>query len=143
MIDRGLIKALSVALFITTWTSYAVTGNATLFFHLFALSNFTLAFSLTLTVKYRYLDTCCNIIMVWLTFSNIIDEFWGDPTRFQWNEYLFAIIAIIFSVRARKNKTTSEGSGWTKFRPNEPEKLVKIHKGDDNNISDGSLEGNS
>lgn len=39
---------------------------------------------------YRYL---CDVWM-WLTVNNLIDEFFFDPRKVQWNEYFFGIIII-------------------------------------------------
>lgn len=58
--------------------------------------------SLMLPVKYRRFDRGVNIVAGMFTFSNLVDEFFGDPQKLQANEYVFAILTIILVIRGRK-----------------------------------------
>lgn len=103
LFDQSIGKAIALCAFIFSWTHFAITDDAVFFFHILAPDCFLLFGSLLLPVKYRGFDWYVNVIGGLFTFSNLIDEFFGDPQRFQWNEYIFATITIlIIIIRARK-----------------------------------------
>ncbi len=104
-IDQSTGKVISLASFVFAWTHFAITDDAIFFFHILAPCCFLLFGSLLLPVKYRRFDRSVNIVGFFFTFSNLIDEFFGDPQKLQINEYIFAIITIIFVIRGRKKNT--------------------------------------
>lgn len=102
--DQSIGKCIALASFVFAWTHFSITDDAIFFFHILAPCCFLLFGSLALPVKYRDFDYRVNIVGFFFTFSNLIDEFFGDPQKLQFNEYVFAIITIIFVIRGRKRK---------------------------------------
>jgi hypothetical protein len=102
--DQSIGKALALALFVYSWTEFAITDNAIRFFHELAPCCFALFGSLFLPIRYKNLDKKINLIGFMYTFSNLLDEFLFNPQKFQINEYVFAALTIIFVTCQKKEQ---------------------------------------
>jgi hypothetical protein len=43
----------------------------------------------------------------WFAISNLCDELFFDPTKLQWNEYVFALIIIVLTLKKSKGNARS------------------------------------
>lgn len=115
-IDRSVITALSVGLFVFTWTYFGITDDWRTFFKLLPICCFTLYLALLLPVKYRDFYFRVKWVAFFFTFNNLLDEY-GDymfpvslrpyifnPNQLQINEYITAIIIITFVARVNRKE---------------------------------------
>lgn len=99
MIDRSIVNAASIALFVFAWLHFAITNNVFVFYPLLSVCCFLLYSANQLPVKYRDFEYKVNLVGFFFTFSNLLDEFLFDPKKLQANEIVFALITIIFVIR--------------------------------------------
>lgn len=114
MIDGGIIHALSIGLFVFTWTHFGLTNNPIVFYPMLAICCFTLYAGNMLSVKYRDFAWRVNVVGFLFTFSNLLDEFGKyiipailrpymfNPTKLQINEYVILLIILTFVARANR-----------------------------------------
>lgn len=123
MIDQSIIKCCAIAFFVFLWTHFAITRDAIFFYNFFSPCICVLFCSLLLPVKYREIDFRVNIIGALFTFNDVIDTLFFDPEKFQVNEYVIALITVIFVIRGRR-KDKKPGS-WYNFFGKELEQVPK------------------
>lgn len=104
MIDRSVIHAISIGLFVFTWTHFGLTNNPNVFYPLLSVCCFTLYVGNMFPVKYRDLEYRVNLVGFLFTFNNLLDEFFFNPKKFQVNEYIFILIILILVIRGRRKK---------------------------------------
>ena len=111
MIDRSIINALSIGLFVFAWLHFAITNNPFVFYPLLAICCFLLYSANQLPVKYRDFNERVNLVGFLFTFNNLLDEFIFDPKKLQANELIFAILIIIFVIRGSGTKQRRKETG--------------------------------
>lgn len=104
MVDRAIIKAVSIGLFVFAWTHFAITDNPKVFYPVLACACFVFYLPWQLTIRHKTLDRKVNIVGFLFTFSNLLDEFVFDPTKVQANEYVFALLTVYLVTISRKHE---------------------------------------
>lgn len=108
MIDRSVINAASIGLFVFAWLHFAIMNDPIVFFPLLAICCFLLYSANQLPVKYRDFDYRVNLVGFLFTFSNLLDEFVFNPKQLQANEAVAALIIIILVIRGRGKRNKEE-----------------------------------
>lgn len=152
MIDQAIIKLIALLIWVIGWTIYGIFGNplviswADTFWMSCLNAGFLVLFIAMawLPVKYEKLNKKVEIIGFLFALSNMVDFLspWGSAFKFQWNEYIFALLTIIIVARGRrKRKPVADFKHF--FGVTQSKKLEKVPAGDDNNISGDPVEGDS
>lgn len=150
MIDQAILKLIALSIWVAGWTVYGLCGNplvvswADTFWMSCLNIGFLVLFSgmAWLPIKYEKLKKKVEIIGFWFALSNMVDFLspWGSAFKFQWNEYIFALLTIITVTRGRKGKPVADFRRF--FSIVKSEELEKVSTRDDNSVSGDTLAGN-
>lgn len=129
LVDRAVITAISVALFVFDWLFYAFMHPVNkeladeIFWLIFPLCCFSLYLGTLFTVKYRDFYYRVKWTAICFTFNNLLDDWAGrivpaawqqyvfQPQALQWNEIVIAALTVIIVARGRRTQRKEVPAG--------------------------------
>lgn len=101
-------------------------------------TGYAMAFFLfTLFIFVNHKQYFISFIAVGLSFSNLVDELFFDPTKFQLNELVFAILLFIFGIERYYKVFTAIAVFIKNNSRRRNERLYKANSDDSNRLNSG------
>lgn len=153
MIDQAVFKLIALIIWVAGWTIYGLFGDPLVYgwpdkiWHGFLNLGFIILFFglARLPVRHATLSKKVDLIGLCFAISNMVDFIspWGSAFKFQWNEYIFAIITILIVARGNRRKRKPVADFKHFFSAVKPPELEEISSGNDHHLPRNSVAGNS